>query len=344
MTPNLTAAGRNILLRALAGDPIKFTKVKLGNGASQNPDSAKDLNNALMTLSVSSITIGTNYVTLVTTFSNSSITSGFHITEAGFYVEDPDNPSNEVLYALGNEPESSSDYIPAASNRIVEMQYNALIFIGDAENVSAAISSSLVYVIQEDFDDHLKDYNNPHQVTKAQVGLGNVPNVSTNNQMPTFTEATNLTVLTSGDRMSILFGKLKKAVSSLISHLGARNNPHNRVSSLEDTVVGITQLAVTKNDMNTAIGIAKSELFFKMDENLATVYKAKGSKTFAQLPTSFDNSIPAYATQSLCGNVYNVTDDFTTTELFIEGAGKSYPAGTNVVVVYEGGAYKLDVL
>lgn len=226
MTPNLTAAGRNILLRALAGDTIKFTKVKLGNGAAQNPDNATGLNNMLMTLPVSSITIGTNYVTLVTTFSNSSITSGFHITEAGFYVEDPDNSNNEVLYALGTEPESSSDYIPAASNRIVEMQYNALIFIGDAENVSAAISSSLVYVIQDDFDSHLKDYNNPHQVTKAQVGLGSVPNVTTNNQMPTFIEAANLTTLTSGDRMSTLFGKLKKAVSSLISHLNSKQNPH----------------------------------------------------------------------------------------------------------------------
>lgn len=226
MTPNLTTAGRNILLRALAGDSIKFTKVKLGNGAAQNPDSATDLNNALMTLPVSSITIGTNYVTLVTTFSNSSITSGFHITEAGFYVEDPDNPGSEVLYALGNEPESSSDYIPAASNRIVEMQYNALIFIGDAENVSAAISSSLVYVIQEDFNGHLEDYSNPHRVTKAQVGLGNVPNVTTNNQTPTFSEAANLTALNSGETMSTLFGKLKKAVSSLTSHLNARNNPH----------------------------------------------------------------------------------------------------------------------
>lgn len=44
------------------------------------------------------------------------------------------------------------------------------------------------------------------------------------------------------------------------------------------------------------------------------------------------------------GNVYNVTDAFTTNEKFLVPS-QSFPAGTNVVVVDEGGdSYKYDAL
>lgn len=48
------------------------------------------------------------------------------------------------------------------------------------------------------------------------------------------------------------------------------------------------------------------------------------------------------------GNVYNVTEQFATDTNFVEGTGKTYPAGTNIVVVNTGTAqspqYKFDVL
>jgi hypothetical protein len=56
-------------------------------------------------------------------------------------------------------------------------------------------------------------------LTKANIGLGNVPNVTTNNQTPTYTAATALTALTSGEALSTAFGKMAKAVADLISHL-----------------------------------------------------------------------------------------------------------------------------
>ena len=56
---------------------------------------------------------------------------------------------------------------------------------------------------------------------------------------------------------------------------------------------------------------------------------------FAELPS---------LSESILGNVYNVTDAFTTTANFVEGAGNKYPKGTNVVVVKVGDAYRYDVL
>lgn len=64
---------------------------------------------------------------------------------------------------------------------------------------------------------HITNRENPHGVTKAQVGLGNVPNVSTNDQKPTFTEAETRTNIESGETLSTILGKIKKWFSSLKS-------------------------------------------------------------------------------------------------------------------------------
>lgn len=66
---------------------------------------------------------------------------------------------------------------------------------------------------------HLVDFMNPHKVNKEQVGLGNVSNVTTNDQTPTYTEATKFENISSGEKLSIAFGKIQKAISTLISHM-----------------------------------------------------------------------------------------------------------------------------
>jgi hypothetical protein len=73
---------------------------------------------------------------------------------------------------------------------------------------------------------HGEDKNNPHGVTKEQVGLGNVPNVATNDQTPTFAEASELVPMVSGETLSAAFGKISKAITDLISHIENQANPH----------------------------------------------------------------------------------------------------------------------
>ena len=81
----------------------------------------------------------------------------------------------------------------------------------------------------------------------------------------------------------------------------------------------------TANDVETAI-----------NNKIGSAYKAKGSIAFASLP-ALSSSVEGY--------VYNITDSFTTTSDFVEGAGKTYPAGTNIVIINTtGSTYKYDVL
>lgn len=115
------------------------------------------------------------------------------------------------------------------------------------------------------------------------------------------------------------------------------------INKIKETFAAKSDITALNNRISTLENTVYSQNF-TVNNKLAIAYKTAGSKTFAQLPTSFDNSVPPYASQSLCGNVYNVTDAFTTTALFVEGAGKSCLAGTNVVVVYDNGKYKYDIL
>lgn len=64
----------------------------------------------------------------------------------------------------------------------------------------------------------------------------------------------------------------------------------------------------------------------EVQQAVAGVYKFKGSVNFAALPT--EGMQP--------GDVYNIKDEFTTTDAFAEGAAKKYPAGTNIAYTDSG--------
>ena len=227
MTLNLTSDGLNVMLRALAGIDIVFTKIKLGNGAEQTLDVVSEIANPLLEVGISEIVVTNSNAILSTTFNNSTLDVGFRMTEVGVFCQDPLDDTQEVLYAYGYEPEDTADYIASSSGEVRETELDFLVFIGNSENVSAIINESAVYASKAEFIAHTDDTSNPHSVTKDQVGLGNVPNVGTNDQTPTYSPAATPAHLLSGEKLSAAFAKIAAAVSSLISHIANRNNPHN---------------------------------------------------------------------------------------------------------------------
>ncbi len=63
--------------------------------------------------------------------------------------------------------------------------------------------------------DHSRQTGNPHGTTAADVGLGNVPNVATNEQRPTFTQADSRANIVSNEKMTTIFGKIAKWFNDL---------------------------------------------------------------------------------------------------------------------------------
>lgn len=93
---------------------------------------------------------------------------------------------------------------------------------------------------------------------------------------------------------------------------------------------------ITAGDLKIALNRIK----IYVDESIANIdfgpagYYPAGSTSFENLPTAGSTNL---------GAVYNITNSFTTTEAFLEGAGVSYPAGTDVAVVKDGETYKYNV-
>lgn len=226
MKPRLTNEGIAAQIRAMGGEGITFTKYKIGNGdAPQDYKEATDLSNVIAEIELTDFSEeeDTGYVQLTGLFNNSDIETSFLWREVGIYIQDPDDESADLLYAYGHvdlDETGTAPEIPAAETEVYELQLIYRVFVGEAEDISAIIADSAVYATKAQLDAHKNDQTNPHAVTAAQVGLGNVPNVSTDDQEPTISQSAVLTNLTTGDKMSVIIGKIKKAIADLISHIG----------------------------------------------------------------------------------------------------------------------------
>lgn len=103
---------------------------------------------------------------------------------------------------------------------------------------------------------------------------------------------------------------------------------------LSVTNAGSVDWSGVQNKPTTVAGYGITDAYTKseIDGKISAVYKPAGSSTFAALPSDL---------AGLAGSVYNMSEEFTTDERFVEGTGKTYPAGTNIVVTSDS---KFDVL
>lgn len=103
---------------------------------------------------------------------------------------------------------------------------------------------------------------------------------------------------------------------------------------------GVVQLStdIASDATSDAKAVTPKAVVNYVSTQVGTVFSYGGSIAFASLPSPSSTNL---------NKIYNITDDFTTTSDFIEGAGKSYPAGTNVICVDVGTSgshsYKYDV-
>ena len=156
---------------------------------------------------------------------------------------------------------------------------------------------------------------------------------------------------TVGDSNSGLVKKVADLEKATGSGSGGLADLNARLTTAEEEIDTLqTNVATLQNDKaNKSDVYTKSEVYNKnetyskdeVDGKLSSAYKAQGSKAASQLTSS----LLAAANE---GYVYNLSDKLEITEanksLFVENVKSSYPAGTNVVVVKVGSAYKFDVI
>lgn len=182
------------------------------------------------------------------------------------------------------------------------------------------------------------------KVKSAFVGKETGKGLSTNDY--TTAEKTKLSGIETGAQVNVIESITINGTTATISDKNA--SATIQAGAIDTISVNGTQQTITNKNVDISVPTKVSDLTndsgyqtasdvnTAIDSKIGSTYKAKGSVAFANLPS---------LTSANEGNVYNVTDAFTTTSDFVEGAGKTYPAGTNVVIINTTGTtYKYDVL
>ena len=172
-------------------------------------------------------------------------------------------PSEDEFYDI-NVQNENMDIIDREINGLKQPAYKvstAMSDLNSGEMITVAfgkIAKAVSTLIS-----HVANKSNPHGVTKNQIGLENVPNVATNDQTPTYTEASSLSSLVSGEKTSVAFGKIAKAVSTLISHTTSKATNsvlgHVKLSdSTSSTSASTAGVAATPKAVKAAYDLANS--------------------------------------------------------------------------------------
>lgn len=107
-----------------------------------------------------------------------------------------------------------------------------------------------------------------------------------------------------------------KVINTALAGKASSTHSHDEATSSAKGMMSSTDKA--KLDALPTLTVLESTYAKKSD--ITSAYKAKGNSA----------TVPTLSTVSV-GDVYNITASFTTTTDFVEGAGKTYPAGTNIV-------------
>lgn len=226
--PSLTDKGKNLLMRAVAGETIAFTRFKIGDGRLGKGQTGEELNDLVHTtleFPIAELDVSEKgYVALSGEFDSGDVLKDFTWREMGVFVKGEDDV--EVLYAYANDGENAGVLRALETDILTEQTVTLIVAVGEAEHVTAVYSQRQQYTLKTDFDRHAGDTENPHKVTKKHVGLGNVPDTHPEDTPIRFKAANTATALTSGETLKSLMGKIAKAVESIISHTSDKNNPH----------------------------------------------------------------------------------------------------------------------
>lgn len=166
--------------------------------------------------------------------------------------------------------------------------------------------------------------------TAASLGLATPSDIST----ATAGMATQTWVTGRGYQTS---AQVQQAVTAATNDMATQTWVTQKGYATNSALTSATADMATKTWVNGRGYATTSSVNTLINQAVSTVYTPKGSLVNISTLTTL-------AASGKVGDVYNISSEFTTTNVFIEGIGKKYPAGTNIVLVEVEGEKKWDVL
>lgn len=227
-----------------------------------------------------------------------------------------------TIHATGGSGSGTSDY-NSLSNR---PSIGGVTLSGDKTLSELGIQPEGTYLTEETDPTVPSWAKSPTKPTysKSEVGLGNVPNVTTDDQTPGFTEATERANIASGEKLSVIFGKVMKWFSDL--------KPHAFVAPITNLLA-----TVSGNALDATMG---KELDDKIAANADAIADVNSSLTRKNITSSLGTfacdgaTVTTYAAHKFC-NIIQMqlkivpTSDWAN-DAILTITGINYPSVTTI--------------
>ena len=184
------------------------------------------------------------------------------------------------------------------------------------------------------------------EYSKEEIGLGNVPDVATNDQTPTFPQAATRTNISSGEKLSVLFGKVKKWFADLkaVAFSGSYNDlsdkpeiPTKTSQLTNDSGFKTTDTTYSTMTGATASAAGKAGLVPAPDKGKQNAF-LRGDGTFVRTSTSLAGTVVGIPADQTA--VKAVNDKGTQISVYKGDDGNLHFrdwAGADTVIPFSGG-------
>ena len=251
----ITNAGLDMLSRSiLQSGAVTFTKMEIGAGEYQEDEDLLNSTGLKMPKQSCSITQATvvdgNTVKIQSRISNDEVKVGYYIREVGIYAQLADE---EKLISINLAEPEYTDYLPDKDTAPVTVIYDIYLQIKNCNQINFNYTCPAdVYALKADVDESLEQL-----------------------QKPIYNEAEDLAELTSGEEHITAWGKVKKAIKELISHIGtdatANKGGHVRLSS-SSAVTDSTGLALPATEKNASLEGTMAQQIAALNKSFASRY------------------------------------------------------------------------
>lgn len=265
--------------------------------------------------------------------------------EKGVPIELPPEPLANIYEQILQEISNLTAQIDTGSLTLIKV--NAL----PTEN----ISTNAIYELTQDINGVVYTYYFIYSGIWQQLNASYIESANVNANFPNgvyFSQGETY-VVNNGTVYRLLNNADYLALNASIQELAQlAQNTENKASSAETTANTALQTANTANEKATTADTKATSADTKATNALSSastantkatqaeataneaLQKANASATALRFMGNLTTiaSLPAPSATTL-GEVYNITDAFTTTSSFLLGAGREYPAGTNVAIV-----------
>lgn len=202
---NLTAEGRIVLNKAQLNNKLNFKSIVVGDGnAPPNLSTQKQLVHQLYELRDLKIDINENECTL--TADLPIVDYDYYLREIGIIVT---TDSGDKLYAYDNCGDDAQYIVTTTGVERTEKRIRLALVVSGVDNITVS-TPSVLYVDYKDYEETVTELKQ----TKVDIVGGNISNTIIN-----FKQADTIENIQTGEKASLILGKISKAIDELMSHL-----------------------------------------------------------------------------------------------------------------------------